>query len=250
MKVLFQGQVPKDTEYPEANEDAVAISDRGNRIAISDGASESFDSQTWARLIACQFVENSTLDEFWLTTIMQKYKSNFDLSSLSWSKQEAFERGSFATLLGVEEDADRRAVDIVTVGDSLAILLDDVDFVESFPYKNSEEFRQKPLLFCTHLSDNTFFLHPNFSLEHRKTWNLEKYVCPLLMCMTDALGEWALRHAAQGNSQWHFLREMSDPALFRDVVLTERANKRMRVDDVTLLIISFDMVKGHEISLL
>ena len=102
MKILFAGQVPKDLSFPDTNEDAYEIAPDAGKIAMSDGASESYDSRAWARLLACRFVENSQIDHRWLAEAITEYTTRVDYASLSWSKQAAFERGSFATLLGIE----------------------------------------------------------------------------------------------------------------------------------------------------
>ena len=53
--------------------------------------------------------------------------------------------------------------------------------------------------------------------------------------MTDALGEWALRSLAAGEPKWSLLLSISDTCELEELVMVERAAKRMRIDDVTLL---------------
>jgi hypothetical protein len=90
MKILFAGQVPKEPSFPDANEGAFEKDPESGKIAVSDGASESFDSKTWARLLACRFVENPQLNERWLADAIADYTARADYASLSWSKQAAF----------------------------------------------------------------------------------------------------------------------------------------------------------------
>lgn len=65
--------------------------------------------------------------------------------------------------------------------------------------------------------------------------------------MTDALGEWALKMAQEGDPQWATLQSITEEAQLQSIVRTERQNKRMRVDDVTLVSIAFDGVSPHEL---
>jgi hypothetical protein len=239
MRVLFAGQVPKDPTYSEANEDRLELSVESGRIAVSDGASESFDSQTWAGLLVKKFVHDPALGKGWLAELVSEYAKKFDVNSLSWSKQAAFERGSFATLLGIENYPLHGTIDVLSVGDSLAILLDQNELIGSYPYSSSVEFQQRPELFSTSPAHNSFFDSPDFFTLHHQTWNISDKKNPVLLCMTDALGEWALRLAQEGNPQWRLLAAMKDVSLLQSLVLEERAHKRMRIDDVTLVSIVF-----------
>jgi len=247
MKVLFKGQVPKDLSYPESMEDAMAFSTDNDRIAISDGASESFDSKTWAELIVESFVLDSSISKAWLVTLANQFAVNFDLPSLSWSKAAAFERGSFATLLGIENFKNLNDVEVISVGDCLAVLLDGIDAVKTYPYQSADQFQQRPNLFCSNLADNKFFQDSNFYTDHQTTWNLNGLRSPTILCMTDALGEWALRKAAEGNPQWEFLLGISNTEMLVNFVVSERASRSMKVDDVTLVSISFSRVHDDEL---
>lgn len=239
MRVLFAGQVPKDPSYAEANEDAFELAAEQGRIALSDGASESFDSKTWADLLVTRFVHEPGLGHEWLSRLVSEYLSHFDVANLSWSKQAAFERGSFATLLGVESFPNHASVDVLSVGDSLAVLLDGYTFVDSYPYARSEEFQKRPELFCTSAAHNAFFYSTDFFSNHHKTWELSDKKLPTLLCMTDALGEWALRNAQDGNPKWQLLCAIDERSQLEALVLNERANKNIRIDDVTLVRVEF-----------
>lgn len=235
MKVLFRGQVPKDLDYPEAIEDAVEIDPKAGRIAISDGASESFDSSSFAEKLVFAYNQNPKVDINWLSEVVQKYNASYEPSSLSWSKQAAFERGSFATLLAVEECHGRSTVDVLSVGDSIAVLLDGSKKIYSFPYNEPEEFEKRPELFCTKLNLNEFICQNDFNRLHLKVWELKELEHPRILCMTDAIGEWALRMALKGMPQWEILISIRDNAELTKLVVEERSQNRMRVDDVTLV---------------
>jgi len=237
MKVIFHGQVPKDLNFPESNEDAIALSEESYHLAISDGASESFDSQTWANLLVRQFIDNPIIDDDWLLLATNRYLSNFDLTRLSWAKEAAFERGSFATLLGVRSTGEY-IIDVTAVGDSLAVLVDTDNYIDSFPYRSSVEFLQRPFLFCTNLNNNEFLLKPEQTPKIHQIWSVQNLKSPFVLCMTDALGEWALKKQSEGDPQWDTLIGITDTSQLSALVQEERAGKEMRIDDVTLVTIS------------
>ena len=239
MKLIFSGQVPKDPMFPEANEDIIALATEVGRIAVSDGASESFDSKTWAFLLTNQFLLNPDLNLDWLADAVADYFVRFDLTQMSWSKQAAFERGSFSTLLGVNHCVSHDNVEVFGIGDSIAVLLDGEDYVDSFPYERAEEFQQRPDLFCTNAIFNSIFSSPDFFPRHHKAWSLTGKMTPIILCMTDALGEWAFRKAEEGNPVWKILAGIEDASALEALVQRERQARNMRIDDTTLVTLSF-----------
>lgn len=235
MRVLFSGQVPKDPLYPEAIEDSYDIRIADGRLALSDGASESFDSQTWARIVTSQFVEDPALNPSWLDNCVRRYADQFDLQTLSWSKQASFNRGSYATLLGAEIFIEKRAIDVMAVGDTICAVIEDEALIATFPYDQHEQFQQRPEIFSTLSSNNAFVAKADFYANHLRTFPLRANCKTSLLCMTDALGEWALRSLAAGEPKWSLLLSISDTCELEELVMVERAAKRMRIDDVTLL---------------
>jgi hypothetical protein len=58
--------------------------------------------------------------------------------------------------------------------------------------------------------------------------------------MTDALGEWALKESLSAGVGLSTLITMSSIDQLNSFVVEERASNRMRIDDSTLLIFSFE----------
>ncbi|RAS19540.1 hypothetical protein [Paraburkholderia bryophila] len=240
MRQEFAGSVPKEPGSPEANEDALAIPDGSNRFALSDGASDSFDSKLWAKLLANRFVDDPGVSPAWVACALAGYEAAHDISSMSWSKQAAFERGSFATLLGGEYLADHHAVELLAVGDSVALLIDDEQLVSAWPFDDPDRFQERPSLLSTIRRHNGFLDAGDFWTRHGTTLHLNKLNVPRLLCMTDALGEWALRSARDNGDGLRELASLRSEEQLAELVLRERAAKRMRVDDSTLLVLSFE----------
>lgn len=235
MRVLFSGQVPKDPLYPEAIEDSFEFLISDGRLALSDGASVSFDSRTWARIVTSQFIEDPAIKISWLEKCIQRYADQFDVQSLSWSKQASFNRGSYATLLGVEIFPEKKTMDVIAVGDSICVVLENEVLITTFPYDKHEQFQQRPEIFSTLMSNNTFASESDFYLNHFRTYPVRSDCKTSVLCMTDALGEWALRGQAEGDPRWSRLLSITDTRELDALVTSERAARRMQFDDVTLL---------------
>jgi hypothetical protein len=235
MRVVFSGQVPKDLSYAEGIEDSYDIRAAEGRVALSDGASESFDSRTWAHIITTKFVESPIMGALWLEKCVQLYAEQYDFQTLSWSKQASFSRGSFATLLGIECFADQKTVGVLAIGDSICAILENGNLAATFPYDRHEQFQQRPEILSTLSSHNGFVNEPDFYMKHFKVFPISIDIKTSILCMTDALGEWALRGHADGEPRWSLLMSLVNISELEELVLRERSAKRMRVDDVTLL---------------
>jgi hypothetical protein len=150
---------------------------------------------------------------------------------MSWSAQAAFDRGSFATLLGLRFDpSDPSNVTVLGIGDSLAVLDDGTNIHDTFPYNEPEQFRANPLLLSTIHDLNADILAGDFE----RCWPLSGIKSPKLFCMTDAIGAWLLSARVE---RMALLRALRIPAEFVALVEKARADGTMRRDDTTLLVI-------------
>jgi hypothetical protein len=239
MWLKFSGQVPKDVEYPQSNEDAFVVDQQRAVAAVSDGASESFDSKTWANLLSTAFCRCPAVHAEWAEQLAQDYELVHEPSSLSWSKRAAFDRGSFATLLGVEYSAIHSSLDVLAIGDSIAALIQNDKLIETFPYRTALEFQQRPQLLCTQRSNNAFLHDSNFYSMHSMTWKIPTELASFVLLMTDALAEWAIRGQDEGLATWRTLLDIDSEESLQALVSTEREARRMRIDDVTLVCLGF-----------
>jgi hypothetical protein len=239
MLVSFASSVPKLPDYRDDNEDSFIIRDDSQCFALSDGAGESFDSKTWAQILTKKFWDDPCVTPEWTDKCVSRYHSAFDLGSLSFSQQAAFERGSFATLLGVQWDASDSALRIVAVGDSLALLVVGGVIINSWPYSTAAQFNNRPTLISTISSFNQFISDSDFQAQHYTSWKVENPGDTVLLCMTDALGQWLLRMAEQHDDSWKRLLAVTFPDELVVLIMEERAAKRMRVDDSTLVVARF-----------
>lgn len=233
LRVDLAVTVPKDIEHQELNEDAWAVDETVSKVALSDGASESYDSRTWATLLVKAYAADSAFSNEWLGKVLADYSSMINYESLSWSKQAAFDRGSFATLLGLEL-APNGDVEVLALGDSVAFHLRGDQLLSSFPYTLPEQFDARPLLLSTLAANNSFvgeagFFGRNTSLS----WGVE--VGDVILLATDAVSQWALLEREPSLEALRFMCAVESAEDFELKVLSLRQEKRMRIDDSTLI---------------
>jgi hypothetical protein len=234
LEVSFKGKIPKEELYPEAIEDYFEISDDKKIIAVCDGASESFDSKVWAELLCHKYIQEPLLSESWISSATEAYSGRTDFTSLSWSKQAAFNRGSFSTLLGLQFYGND-TVDITAVGDSIAVMLEGDRYVTSFPYTEAGKFQERPYLISTNTIYNQFINDGGF--PNAAHWDFSGIKSCSILCMTDAMAEWALKQNENGSPVWDKLLSLNEMSDFCDCVKDARANREMKADDSTLIVI-------------
>jgi len=159
---------------------------------------------------------------------------------MSWSRQASYERGSFSTLLGVQHIPGNQTIEVLAVGDSLAVLTDGDKLVTSWPFSDPERFKERPTLFATLPEHNGFVSDADFWTMRGRHFELGILSNPYLVCVTDALGEWLLRQTQSGGDGLAKLIALATEEDLIALVVEERAAGRMRVDDSTLLIVAFD----------
>lgn len=236
LSLVFQASVPKNLSEQDANEDATSVDLERGIFAMSDGASESFDSQAWARLLVARFVEHPAVNPDWVDSVRKHYAAGRDFDAMSWSQQAAYERGSFATLLGVGRHENSHDLEIIAVGDSLAVHLDGPERWDSYPYRRAEQFDDRPRLLSTIAGANAFVASGTFNSESGTVWRVTDESTVLLM--TDALGQWLLAEPDAVRTRADILLAASTQSAFVDFVIEQRKLGAMRVDDTTLLVLS------------
>ena len=217
----------------ETNEDCWQHSHKGAG-AVSDGASVSFDSASWSRIIARRYAQHPDFGLQWLDEAIGAYDKLHDRDDLPWMQQAAYDRGSFASLLGVRDLGCGR-VEVLAIGDSLALLCDGDRIVESFPYDKPEQFDANPQLLSTNRAENRFLSEPGVLDALRREWDPASLAQPALLCVTDALGRWVLSEQGAEPSPIARLRRIRKPRAFARLIEAERIARRMRRDDSTLL---------------
>jgi hypothetical protein len=216
------------------NEDSFHRSAKGV-YALSDGASVSFDSASWARILVRRYTRNPEFTREWLAAAIAEFRKLYDRDSLPWMKQASFDRGSFASLLGVRLVDGGKLIQVLSIGDSLAVLCDGDCIKATFPLSAASEFNQSPQLLCTNPVQNVFLDQVDFGYDLVADWSFRGLEQPALLCMTDALGHWLLSQRDRAPSPIGVLRKVRTPEAFARFVQEERAAGRMKRDDTTLI---------------
>lgn len=238
MQILFHGTVAKHTECPEDNEDVYLSAPARGRVVLCDGASESFDASSWATLLVEQTLRDGlSLDS--LQRCEEGYGLVHDPAALSWSKEAAYKRGSFATLVFAQDHPDRHVVEVAAIGDSLAVWSDGTAVIATTPLTRSEQFEEKPFLLSSHAGSNVPPCNEDPDPWTTTKWTYGEQGYRLLICMTDALGAWLLRHQERDDATAiERLLGIRDLGELVQLVDSERAAGTMRRDDTTLIIVS------------
>ncbi|RRJ95811.1 hypothetical protein Ga0100231_017565 [Opitutaceae bacterium TAV4] len=237
LRLVFHASLPKEGYASDENEDFFLIDAKfpTTRFALSDGATESYDSRGFSRLLCDQWVKRR-LPVIPLRTAQRAYDARLRDRQLSWADAAAIERGSFATLLaGVVEDTTLR---IIAIGDSLLVhvpLADGGTGMQPFPYSEVVDFEQAPLLLSTRREKSSAFGLQRFRMPQH-TRKIPLQTGEKLLCMTDAVGAWFL--AATQEQQQRLIDEIctEDNGQFAEFVNDERKRGTLRNDDSTLLI--------------
>ena len=218
----------------QRNEDSFQCSRKG-AYALSDGASVSFDSASWSRILVRRFAQRPAFTTEWLSEAIADFSKLYDRETLPWMQQAAFDKGSFASLLGVQVLDQGRLIQVLAIGDSLAVLVDGDRIKASFPYTVASQFDQRPQLLCTNPAENKFLEEIDYNYEISADWTFRGIENPGLLCVTDALGQWLLSWSNPERSAISILRSLRTPKAFSRFVQAERSSGRMKRDDTTLL---------------
>jgi hypothetical protein len=175
-----------------------------------------------------------------MESAIAEFSQQFDRESLPWMQQAAYDRGTFASLLGVRRllvvDA-ACEYEVLAIGDSIAALCDGDELVETWRYTSADEFDARPELLSTLPAENFDLLSPEALGERTRRWRLDGLKDPAILCMTDALGRWFIENHDNGGVRR--LRSICLPLEFGNFVTDERAAGRLQLDDTTLLVWRF-----------
>lgn len=225
--------MPKDVACPALNEDEWALNEERTCVALSDGASESFDSKTWANLLVARYARDHAMTPDWVGEALREYSRAFCFEELTWSAQRAFDRGSFATLLGLVIGHNETDLEVLCIGDSLALHVRDGIVIASFPFDRPEQFDARPTLLSTKGQANSLWANSEFFLSASRTWKVQ--AGDVIYAVTDAVGHWILSHLTEDKTLLESLADVHSEADFSALVQGLRASRDIRLDDSTVL---------------
>jgi hypothetical protein len=230
----------------EEYEDAWAFSLASPRVAVSDGATDSFESGLWARALVQHVMADppgGSAEEMaeWLASPIKAWHDGINWSSLPWYGAEKASRGAFATLVTVEfQDPPDAGTEVhvgalryraTAIGDACLFHVQDDQLIVRFPLTLSADFGTTPPLLSTRDDYNRKVLKNFRTMAH------EVKPGDLMVLATDAFAAWFLRDFEDGGKPWLRLLALSDTG-FEDLVGDLRQGRMMHNDDVTLVVVS------------
>lgn len=243
-------QLPKEGEDPAGCEDAfrirgvapdwdgraASLDSRCLRAVLSDGATLSYRSRVWAKLLAGAFAglcpPLSHLDFLHdrFSGLGREWQAQVEhgLARREWYDDQGLDDGAYASLLVLRlADARWRAE---ALGDSCLFLVRDHALAVAFPLDSPESFDRAPDLLCS-------VPHRNRRLQGRvRTASGTARPGDVFLLASDAVARWILEYEG-----WKDLLELAgeaDPrAAFANLVGLERRMARLEDDDATVLVV-------------
>ena len=235
-------------EYSEC-EDALSISDQNMRFCIADGASDSFDSRSWARTLArnwtlrrgrlngvgSSFSEHQFCERVWL--LAAQWNETWQRRDLPWHAEEKARRGAHAAFLGLLIRRFGCSLEwrALAVGDCcLVVVTEGGELISSFPLTSPDQFTNAPNLISTNVADSG-----DLSAHIQQATGVLSQGNMLLM-MTDAMADWHLRTAVADSAKNRVFLDsvgQNDKRSLARLIEVERSNRLIRNDDIAIICI-------------
>ena len=234
--------LPKAGATAAEYEDSFDYSAGSGIAAVSDGASNNFESRRWANLLVHAFVHRPPTDFTppkvldWVDTVAAEWSESIPWQDLTVFEEAKAALGSAATLVGLKFGSSslRRsegAWRCLAIGDSCLFQITRGQLVKSLPMAKSADFDIHPALLSTR-PENSKLIADRLIIE-RGRWRTGD----TFYLLTDAIAAWFLLEFERGGSPWVTLASL-DQQSFASFVDDKRARKLMRNDDVTVVTLS------------
>jgi hypothetical protein len=237
---LRQLLLPKSDHDASECEDAIAFDLHTARFAVTDGATEAFHAQQWARNLADRWVRNEatlTLEEFrqWVAKEGRELHDSWSGLTLSWYSEEKARSGSFAAFVGVELDlkSSTPSWQAIALGDACLLHCRRGSLLKSFPLSRSESFNSTPIL----VASNSALHETTMSSAMVDSGVFEN--SDVLLLASDAAASWCLQRFENGDFDADFLTGKDDEEL-RRFFDGERQAGRIRNDDLAIVQIEIE----------
>lgn len=227
--------LPKHGSRPEDYEDACAANLDGGRFAMADGASDSAFAALWARMLVTEFVRadnaNPLVWEKWLPALQTRWEQEVALRPLSWYAEMHWQKGAFATFLGMVVQPPRWHA--LAVGDSCLFHTRGHHLLRAFPLVRAADFNTSPWLVGSRGYTESLMALRELRCEG------EFQAGDRLWLMTDALAKWFLESTEGGGRPWELLEplttSLSADENFARWINALRDSRQLHNDDVTLM---------------
>jgi hypothetical protein len=208
--------------------------------AVSDGATNAFKSETWARRLVEAFASGELAPGLTNLQVAERLRplasawiAESPPRSATWFHRAFATQGSFATLLGLRIIRRGRAWrwTALGVGDSVLFVLDrDDHVVNSFPHRSLDSLMRDPMLVATRTEANSVWFHrPVRTGAWFPTGGS-------IVLATDAIARWVFEQQTAGQDAGSLLRQACASATtFKRFVAEGRTSGSIADDDTTVV---------------
>ena len=254
----FSDRTHKEMETISGCQDNFQSDTAKNCFAIADGATQSFYSSIWSKLLVDYFCENPQIDkenwQEWLKPIQEQWLEEVR-NKLEIAKRDdnparieiqnllnRFESAT-STFIGLQFIENQAKISIV--GDSCLFIFRGNQLIQTYLLKKSTDFNNRPGYFGSRSKNNDY--NPKFlDIELKYKQHSDKLYFVLA---TDALAEYIFKHTEQLGDILTTLLKINTEQEFENFVKSARHNGtiKMKNDDVTLMIL--EVSDGEIVSL-
>ena len=254
----FSDRTHKEMETISGCQDNFSYNEAKNCFAIADGATQSFYSSIWSKLLVDYFCENPQIDknnwQEWLELIQQKWLEEVRAelekaksgNNFAWIEiYNGLERSKSATSTFIGLQFIENQAKISIVGDSCLFIFQGNQLIQTHLLKKSTDFNNQPEYFGSRSKNNDH--EPEFlDIELKYKQHSDKLYFVLA---TDALAEYIFKYTEQQRDILTTLLTINSEQEFENFVKSARHNGtiKMKNDDVTLMIL--EVSDGEIVSL-
>lgn len=255
----FSDRTHKEMETISGCQDNFSYNEAKNCFAIADGATQSFYSSIWSKLLVDYFCENPQIDknnwQEWLELIQQKWLEEVRAelekaksgNNFAWIEiYNGLERSKSATSTFIGLQFIENQAKISIVGDSCLFIFQGNQLIQTYLLKKSTNFNDRPGYFGSRSKNNDDYEPEFLDIELKYKQHSDKLYFVLA---TDALAEYIFKYTEQQRDILTTLLKINTEQEFENFVKSARHNGtiKMKNDDVTLMIL--EVSDGEIVSL-
>lgn len=255
----FSDRTHKEMETISGCQDNFSYNEAKNCFAIADGATQSFYSSIWSKLLVDYFCENPQIDknnwQEWLELIQQKWLEEVRAelekaksgNNFAWIEiYNGLERSKSATSTFIGLQFIENQAKISIVGDSCLFIFQGNQLIQTYLLKKSTNFNDRPGYFGSRSKNNDDYEPEFLDIELKYKQHSDKLYFVLA---TDALAEYIFKYTEQQRDILTTLLTINSEQEFENFVKSARHNGtiKMKNDDVTLMIL--EVSDGEIVSL-
>lgn len=229
-------QLHKRSAYVfDAIQDKYSFNPSQTLFAISDGATQGYKSEIWAKLLVDFFIKSPTFETLTLISLFTQAAKEFQLldfslntnnPALRLAEERKKQQGAFATFMGVQ--LSREQLQYISSGDVCGFLIREGK-VFPFPHHTIDELENDKGFLGTRP-----LLNQTVNIQQFKTGNIFLNKNDIVLLATDALARLLLQNQVEIDK----LLSLSNFEDFHSYIMNLWEQKRLEEDDITLCLIT------------